>query len=132
MTDEKRKAGTPSEEAKEQLAIGQAGGPREARGGEQGSGGQNPQGAERNSPNEQETPELREGYEAASSPSKQGDGDPRPQEAASSDSLQGIGSQSGSHSARGERTTEEAESGEPKDAHTREGREQTPGDRERS
>jgi hypothetical protein len=132
MTDRDKRAESPSKEAKEQHASGQAGGPREARGGEQGSEGQNPQGSQRNSPNTQETPELREGYDAASSPSKQGDGDPRPQEEASSEAQQGIGNQSGSHAAQGERTTEEAESGEPQDAHTREGREQTPGDRQRS
>jgi hypothetical protein len=90
MSDEKR-AQTPSEEAKEQHASGEAGGPREARGGEQGPGGQNPQGSQRNTSNTPDAPRVREGYSEAESPSKQGDGDPRPQQVTKSDAQQGIG-----------------------------------------
>lgn len=114
-----------SEEAKQQGASGQRGGPRE---------GQNPdmtpdqpaQGSGRQGG--QEPPEERKHFAPGRAPSEQGEGNPGPEQIAQRQ--QGIGRQSGSHGARGERQEEESQRGGPQQEHTRaasHGRQGVPG-----
>ncbi len=114
-----------SEEAKEQGASGQRGGPRE---------GQNPsmtpdQPAQASGrAGGQEPPQERKSFPPGQAPSEQGEGEPGPEQIAKHQ--QGIGRQSGSHSAHGERQEEEAQRGEPQEGHTRaasHGRQSVPG-----
>ncbi len=113
-----------SEEAKEQGASGQRGGPREA---------QNPdvtpdqpaQASGRRGGQHLEPPEERKSFPPGHAPSEQGEGGPSPEMIAKHQ--QGIRGQSGSHSAQGETAEEEAERGGPREGHTRHGRHAVPG-----
>lgn len=112
-------------EAKEQHHSGEQGGPRAER--MDGAGGQPRQGDRRTETSR--TPETDESFGEGNAPSEQGRGAPRAQTIAKNQ--QGIGRQSGSHSAHGEDVQEQAVRGEPRGEHARDGRHNVPGDRSR-
>ncbi len=116
-----------SEEAKEQGASGQRGGPREARNPDM-TPDQPAQVSGRRGGRHQEPPLERKSFAPGQAPSEQGEGGPSPEQIARHQ--QGIGRQSGSHSAQGERQQEEAQRGSPQEGHTRaasHGRQSVPG-----
>jgi hypothetical protein len=116
-----------SEEAQQQGMSGDKGG-QQAR--TQGTAKQPAQASGRRPSEREQDPEVRSGFPAGQAPSEQGDGEPSPHVIAQHQ--QGIGRQSGSHSAHGERSEEAAQAGEPEGEHTRHGRQSVPGDREQN
>lgn len=117
-----------SGEAKEQRIAGARGGPQEARTPPRVAK-QPPQTSATRSAGHRQVPKARKTFAPEEDPSKQGAGEPGPEQLKERPSLQGIGGQSGSHSAQGERTEEEAQAGEPKAGHAWRGRQHLPGDR---
>ncbi len=100
-----------SEEAKEQNAAGQRGGPRAPK--EQPEKQkQPPQTSGRRGAQHEQPPQERRSFEPGQAPSEQGEGSPKPGTVAKEQGQQGVKRQSGSHSAKGERTEEEAQKGE--------------------
>lgn len=114
-----------SEEAQRQNASGDAGGPRAGQ--EPGTPDQPAQASGRRGGAHEQPPEERKGFQAGEAPSEQGRGEPRAQTIARHQ--QGISAQSGSRSAHGNDTEEQAQRGEPEGEHTRHGRQHVPGDR---
>lgn len=114
-----------SEEAKEQGRTGQSGGPQQAK--TPGKGKQPAQTSGRRSSEHEQEPTVRKHFDPEESPSAQGEGKPSPETLKKRQAEQGIEPKSGSHSAHGERTEEEAQKGPPHDAHTRHGRQHVPG-----
>ena len=80
-------------------------------------------------PRTEEEPKHR--FEAGRAPSEQGEQDhPSPGViAGDQQGLAGSGHASGSHGARSDRSEERSVRGEPREAHTRHGRQETPGER---
>jgi hypothetical protein len=115
--------------AKQQRMSGTSGGAQASS--ESGSGKQPPQTSGRRDPQHEHKGTVRKGYDAAQDPEKQGDGDPGPEQLKDSPSLQGHGGAGGgSRGASAERSTEQAQAGEPKGSRTASGRQQEPGDRD--
>jgi hypothetical protein len=112
-------------EAQEQHHRGEQGGPRAEQ--MEGAGGQPRQGDRRTETSR--TPPEDESFGEGSAPSEQGRGAPRAQTIARHQ--QGIGRQSGSHSAHGDDVQEQSVRGEPQGEHARDGRQHVPGDRSR-
>lgn len=96
-----------SKEAQQQGMSGQRGAEAEQA---DGIGKQPAQTSGRRSAEHEQEPEERKSFTPSQAPSAQGDGDPGPEQIA--EHQQGIGRQSGSHSAQGERTEEEARKGQ--------------------
>lgn len=114
-----------TEEAKDQALAGRRG--AEAEGG--AAERQPSQSSNRRGARHEEPPHVRRGFQEGQAPSDQGDrSSPSPERIAQDQ--QGMKGGSGSHAA-GDRSQEEAVSGEPKGDHTRSGRQSTPGDRPR-
>lgn len=119
-----------SDEAKQQNASGQRGGPR-SEGQRSDSDHQVPQTSGRRGAQHEEGPEERKHFEAGQAPSEQGETD-HPSPHVIAQGQQGIGGQSASHGAHREQSEEEAQGGSPQGTHTRHaqhGRQQMPGDR---
>jgi len=115
-------------EAKEQERSGARGGPRASRSG--GIPQQPSQASGRRSAEHEQPPTVRKGFEPGQAPSEQGERDhPSPHVIARHQ--QGIEPRSGSHTAHGERSEEEAQRGEPHGEHSRHGRQHVPGNRPR-
>lgn len=115
-----------SEEAKDQEWSGARGGPRAGR--SEGTQPQPPQASGRRGAGHEQPPTVRKGFEPGRAPSEQGEKDhPSPHVIARHQ--QGIEPRSGSHTAHGERSEEEAQRGEPRGEHARHGRQHLPGDR---
>jgi hypothetical protein len=76
----------------------------------------------------EQEPERTKHFEAGHAPSEQGEKEHRSPEVVREHQM-GAHPKSGSHSAHGERTEEEAQRGEPETTHTRAGRQKTPGHR---
>jgi hypothetical protein len=121
-----------SDEAKEQNASGQRGGPR-SEGQRSDADHQVPQTSGRRGAQHEENPEERKHFEAGQAPSEQGEKDhPSPHVIAQGQGQQGVRGQSPSHGAHREQSEEEAQGGSPQGTHTRSaqhGRQQMPGDR---
>ncbi|HEX8696171.1 MAG TPA: hypothetical protein VF746_27385 [Longimicrobium sp.] len=125
--DEPGSRSPASREAKEQGMSGHQGGPRSEQAEGSGESRQAAQGTQRvENPHE---PEVRKGFAAGQAPSEQGRGSPKPDTIA--EHQQGIGAKSGSTGAHDTTSAEEAARGEPHDTHVRDGRQHTPGDRQR-
>lgn len=118
-----------SEESKEQGASGARGGPREWRPAPTVPK-QPPQESGRRSARHQQPPTARKHFDPAEAPSAQGTGEPGAETLKRRQ--QGLRARSGSTSAHGVRTEEEAERGEPAAGHTRHGRHHVPGRGERA
>lgn len=134
MTGSKGSDSPPGEKAKQQQMAGASGGPQE---GKQRPKPENekqpPQTSNRRSAEHEHSPQVQKGYDAAQEPERQGDGDPGPRTLKNSPSMQGLaggGGAGGGRSAHAEDVAETAQSGEPQGEHTRQGRQQTPGDRD--
>ncbi|MGI9180385.1 MAG: hypothetical protein ACR2H9_07800 [Longimicrobiaceae bacterium] len=120
-----------SEEAKEQGASGQRGGPREGRTPDM-TPDQPAQASGRRGEQHEDPPQERKSFAPGQAPSEHGEGKPGPEQIARNQ--QGIGRQSGSRSAHGERQEEEAQRGGPQEGHTRaasHGRQSVPGQGQR-
>jgi hypothetical protein len=96
-----------SEEAQQQGMSGARGAEAEQT---EGVGKQPAQASGRRSAEHEQEPDERKGFTPSQAPSAQGDGDPGPEQIA--EHQQGIRRQSGSHSAHGERSEEEARKGD--------------------
>ena len=116
-----------SEEAREQGMSGNQG---PQAGQMEGTGRQPPQGSDRApAARHQQPAEERKHFAPGHAPSEQGEKD-HPSPDVIAQHQQGLGRQSGSHAGSvGDRSQEEATSGEPRAGHTRDGRTETPGDR---
>lgn len=117
-----------SEEAKEQGMSGNKGAQSEQMA---GAGGQPSQASNRRNEQKEPLPEQRRDFAPGHAPSEQGETD-HPSPHVIAQHQQGIGRQSGSHGAQGDRSTERAMAGEPREEHTRQGRQSVPGDREQN
>lgn len=118
-----------SEEAQQQNASGQRGGPRAeqtpAETQDQVAQTSGRRGAQHRDPASE-----RKSFAPGQAPSEQGEqGSPSPEQIAKNQ--QGIGGQGGAHGAHGDQSQGVAQRGEPYGDHTRNGRETMPGDRER-
>lgn len=114
-----------SEEAKDQNYAGDRGADQGTR--TRGVPKQPAQESGRRNANKEQLPEERKHFEAGHAPSEQGEGKPSPESLKARQNLRGIGTQSGSHHAHGERTEEIGETGGPDEGHTRHGRQHVPG-----
>jgi hypothetical protein len=117
-----------SERAKQQRMSGTSGGPQAGREAPR-TEKQPPQTSGRRDPAHEHKGSVRKGYEAAEDPEQQGDGDPGPDRIRKASSQQGHGG-AGGGTGGGSTAGERAQAGEPKGAHTRSGRQRTPGDRD--
>jgi hypothetical protein len=116
--------------AKEQRMAGMSSGPQEARDAPR-TPKQPPQTSNRRGKAHEHEPTVRKGYEAAQNPERQGDGDPGPEQIRERSSLQGhAGRSHGSGATRAEDKVERSQRGTPAGGHTKEGRQQVPGDRD--
>jgi hypothetical protein len=118
-----------SKVAKEQSMAGASSGPQEGRE-EPRTERQPPQTSNRRSAKHEHEAKVRKGYEASENPERQGDGDPGPDQIRESSSQQGNAGRGNVGRGASEDVTERSHKGQPREGHTREGRQKVPGDRD--
>ena len=117
-----------SEAAKKQNIAGARGAPRASQ--TPGMGAQPPQSSHRRSAKHEQKPEMRKHLEPEQDPAQQGRGPARAQTLKNRPGMQGFGGAGISGGTRDDRAEGAASRGEPREGHTRHGRQQVPGKRE--
>jgi hypothetical protein len=128
MPDKPRQSSPPSEAMKEQQIAGARGGPQQERE-EPDTERQPPQTSNRRSKAHEHAPKERE-FSASNNPNDQGEGSPGPEQLKRQSSMQGHGGRSHSGAPKTPEKDESSQRGEPKEEHTRGGRQKMPGDRD--